>query len=92
MNIGMTGSYQDNTKLQAIFENSSAMSVILDIPERFIKVCWEMLAKLNSTQNKIDVSSYSELARNVWQFYSEVRQLLSICLCLLYLVQDKGPG
>ena len=59
MNIGMTGSYQDNTKLQAIFENSSATSFILDIPETFIKACWEMLAKLNSTQNKIDVPSYS---------------------------------
>ena len=59
--------------------NYKATAKILNLPERFIKACWEMLAQLNSTHKMIDMVAYRALAKDVFNFYVEVRLHHLLC-------------
>ena len=47
--------------------NSKETAEILDLPTRFIDGVWSMLAQLNSAKRMIDVPSFQQTSKTVFQ-------------------------
>ena len=63
--------------------NSKETAEILDLPTRFIDGVWSMLAQLNSVKRMIDVPSFQQTSKTVFQYFLEV--IYIVLLSSLYL-------
>ena len=63
--------------------NSKETAEILNLLTRFIDGVWSMLAQLNSAKRMIDVPSFQQTSKTVFQYFLEV--IYIVLLSSLYL-------
>ena len=76
--------FNSNTGLCANKKKNTAK--ILNLPERCIKLVWDMLADLNSPHKMINITAFRAIARRVFKIYLEVLLMLLFTLNYSYSV------